>query len=83
MHWSDIAPQDAADLVLPTAEGLRGPLNEMDEECPWPWEPQQLGGAPLGQYHCSYCGGMQIAGMQHLDHREQCEQREQEEPRDV
>jgi hypothetical protein len=39
------------------------------EECPWPWEPQQLAGAPMGQYHCGYCGEMCIAGMEHTDYR--------------
>lgn len=36
--------------------------------CPWPFEPWQLYGAPLGQYHCPYCGSMVLAGMEHLDY---------------
>lgn len=67
--WRDIEPEDAINLVLPTEDGMRGPLNEMGEECPWPWEPQQLVGVPLGQYHCGYCGGMQVAGTPHIDFR--------------
>lgn len=40
-------------------------LNEMGEECPFPFDPPQLVGQPLGQYHCPYCGAMVIAGMTH------------------
>lgn len=43
------------------------PMNEIGERCPWPFEPLFLVGAPMGQYHCGYCGGMQIAGTPHLD----------------
>lgn len=68
-NWYDISPTDAASLKLP-APGIKGPLNEMGEPCPWPWEPQQLAGAPMGQYHCTYCGGMVMAGMHHLDWRD-------------
>lgn len=64
--WHDITPEDALDITLPK-EGISGPINELGEPCPWPWEPQQLGNAPLGQHHCSYCGGMQMAGIPHLD----------------
>lgn len=67
--WHEIAPKDAVDLELP-AEGIVGPLTMDRQECPWPWEPQQLVGVPLGQYHCGYCGEMVIAGMRHLDYRE-------------
>lgn len=65
-HWTDIEPADAVDIVLP-AEGIEGPINELGEPCPWPWDPQQLTGAPLGQYHCGYCGGMAMAGESHFD----------------
>lgn len=65
-HWTNIDPADATELVLPT-EGIAGPINEMGELCPWPWEPQQLVNAPLGQYHCGYCGGMVVAGVPHTD----------------
>jgi hypothetical protein len=67
--WRDIEPEDATKLRCDGKE-IQGPLNEMGEECPWPWEPQQLKGAPLGQFHCSYCGGMVIAGIPHPDWRE-------------
>ena len=36
--------------------------------CPWPFDPWLLYGAPLGQYHCPYCGTMVLAGMEHLDY---------------
>lgn len=69
IDWHSIAPKDATNLTLPSPE-VRGPRNEMGEECPWPWEPQQLVGAPLGQYHCKYCGAMVVAGFPHLDYAE-------------
>ncbi len=69
-HWSDIEPKDAVNITLPW-EGpdgiIEGPMNEIGERCPWPWEPQQLKGAPMGQYHCSYCGGMNVAGIPHTE----------------
>lgn len=64
--WRDIQPADAVNISLPY-NGIEGPMNEIGERRPWPWDPQQLVGAPLGQYHCPYCGGMQVAGMPHLD----------------
>lgn len=69
-HWSNITPADAVDIELPH-DDIVGPLNEMGEPCPWPWEPQQLVGAPLGQYHCPYCGAMVVAGVPHIDYREE------------
>lgn len=68
-YWFDIEPRDAVDLSLPS-EGIIGPLNEEGKECPWPWDPQQLGGAPLGQYRCPYCLAMCMAGMRHFDYGE-------------
>lgn len=65
-HWSDIDPVDACDLELPHPD-IEGPINELGEPCPWPWEPQQLVGVAMGQYHCGYCGGMQVAGIPHLN----------------
>ena len=70
MHWSDFDPQNMINIVLPWdgPHGLiEGPMNELGERCPWPWEPQQLKGAPMGQYHCSYCGGMNVAGVAHIE----------------
>lgn len=67
MKWYDIEPKDAVDIVLPK-EGIEGPYNSAGEPCPWPWEPQQLGGAPMGQYHCPYCGEMVLAGDLHIDY---------------
>lgn len=66
--WHTIDPVAAANIVLPV-DGITGPLNEQGEPCPWPWEPQQLIGAPMGQYHCPNCGAMCVAGMPHLDYR--------------
>lgn len=65
--WTDIAPADATDIELPR-DDIKGPCNELGEPCPWPWEPQQLKGAPIGMYHCPYCGAMVLAGMLHLDY---------------
>lgn len=69
-HWSEIAPKDAVDLDLSEDMSIEAPLNEEGERCPWPWEPQQLGGLPMGQYHCGYCGAMCLAGLPHPDYRE-------------
>ncbi len=66
VHWTQIPPSAAMNLVLPDAD-IVGPINELGEPCPWPWEPQQLVGAPMGQYHCLYCGGMEMAGLEHSD----------------
>lgn len=66
-YWYEVEPAQAVDVVL---QPTQAPLNEMGEHCPWPWDPQQLGGAPMGQYHCPYCGGMQVAGIRHLDWRD-------------
>jgi hypothetical protein len=68
-RWQDIDPYDATAITLPH-DGIEGPLNEMNERCPWPWDPQQLAGEPLGMYHCPYCGGMVIAGMEHPDYED-------------
>lgn len=66
--WSEIRPADAVDIDCTKRDDIQGPYNEMGEECPWPWEPEQLGGAPMGQYHCRYCGAMVLAGMAHIDY---------------
>lgn len=65
--WIEIEPKDAVGITLPNAN-VQGPYNETGEPCPWPWDPIQLQGAPLGQYHCKYCGAMVIAGKHHLDY---------------
>ncbi|WP_157874262.1 hypothetical protein [Streptomyces sp. AcH 505] len=66
--WHDIAPIDAVQLNLTTDLTITAPLNELGERCRWPWEPQQLVDAPLGQYRCGYCNAMCVAGMPHLDY---------------
>jgi hypothetical protein len=66
--WTDIQPKDAKDIDLTRDLHISAPLNEQGERCPWPWEPQQLIGAPIGQFHCSYCGAMVMAGMPHIDY---------------
>jgi hypothetical protein len=70
-RWYDIAPKDAVDINLATDLTITAPLNEEGERCPWPWEPQQLVGAPLGQYQCPYCMAMVVAGMRHVDYAEE------------
>lgn len=66
-HWFEISPGDAVALSLP-AEGIQGPVNELGEECPWPWDPQQRVNEPMGMYHCPYCGCMVMAGLPHTDY---------------
>lgn len=65
--WHEITPRDAFTIVLPHAE-IQGPFNELGEECQWPWDPPQLKGAPIGMYHCPYCGAMCLAGTDHVDY---------------
>lgn len=69
-RWQDITPQEAAErrLNLAVDIDITAPLNEEGERCPWPWDPQQLVGAPMGQYHCPYCGAMVMAGLEHVDY---------------
>jgi hypothetical protein len=67
--WHEIDPKDALGIQLPQ-DGIVGPLTMEGNPCPWPWDPIQLVGAPIGQYHCPYCGEMVIAGMNHVDYRE-------------
>ena len=69
-HWYEIDPADAVDINVNLRPDIVGPLNDEGEECPWPWEPQQLVGVPMGQYHCPWCGAMCIAGMPHPDYRD-------------
>lgn len=69
IHWQDILPADAVNLNLTERLDITAPLNENGERCPWPWEPQQLGGAPIGQFRCSYCLAMCVAGLPHLDYQ--------------
>lgn len=66
--WRSISPDDAADLNLCERLDIEAPRNETGERCPWPWGPQQLVGAPIGMYHCPYCGAMVLAGVAHLDY---------------
>lgn len=70
LRWQDIAPKAAVDINLDERLDITAPLNENGDRCPWPWEPQQLKGVPMGQYHCGYCGAMVVAGVAHLDYRE-------------
>lgn len=66
--WHEITPEEAVNITLPHPD-IEGPLTMEGEECPWPWEPQQLVGVPMGQYHCRYCGEMCVAGFPHTDYR--------------
>ncbi len=69
MRWQDIAPVDAVDYDLAEDLTITAPLTMDGRRCPWPWEPQQYVGAPMGQYHCGYCGEMVLAGVEHIDYR--------------
>ncbi len=68
IEWYAISPDEAVDIDLAVRLDITAPRNEEGERCPWPWEPQQLIGVPLGQYHCGYCGAMVVAGVQHPDY---------------
>lgn len=70
-RWQDIRPEDAVNIDLGVNLDITAPLNEVGARCPWPWDPQQLTGAPLGQYRCPYCGAMVMAGTPHIDYSEQ------------
>ena len=67
VSWTTILPENATIVVLPHPE-IQGPYTSDGRECPWPWEPQQLVGAPIGQYHCGFCGEMVVAGLPHIDY---------------
>lgn len=71
LYWFNISPKDAQSLDLSKRLDIVAPHNEAGERCPWPWDPQQLTNAPMGQYHCAYCGAMVIAGIPHLDYSEE------------
>lgn len=43
---------------------------ELAETCPE--HPEDLRGAPLGQYHCPACGCMCVAGVPHMPHDQGC-----------
>jgi hypothetical protein len=69
-HFAEISVSEAVNYKLPHPD-IVGPLTSMGEPCPWPWDPIQLKGQPIGQYHCPYCGEMVIAGIDHIDYREE------------
>lgn len=74
-HWTELTPEQAKQEFghLPGAllnSDVSLPLNEEGEPCPFPYDPQQLVGAPIGQYHCPYCSAMVLAGIPHLDYSE-------------
>lgn len=69
-EWFSIEPKDAVDIDLSKRLDITAPLTQEGERCPWPWEPQQLVGVPMGQYHCGYCGEMVMAGEPHLDYKD-------------
>lgn len=74
LRWQDIEPIDALDMDLRERVDISAPRNELGERCPWPWEPQQMVGFPMGQYHCPHCGAMVLAGRPHIDYGEVDEQ---------
>lgn len=69
-RWQSIPPADAVNIDLSQRMDITAPLNDVGERCPWPWEPQQLVDAGMGMYHCRYCGAMVLAGVEHIDYRE-------------
>lgn len=75
-RWQDVSIEEAVDIDLRERLDITAPLTQEGKRCPWPWDPQQLVGVPLGQYHCPYCGEMVIAGMDHIDYREEEEHEE-------
>lgn len=75
-HWTELTPAQAAAEFGDNPDGLIGsdvilPLTQDGQECPFPYDPEQLIGQPLGQYHCPYCGDMVVAGVPHVDYRGQ------------
>jgi hypothetical protein len=68
VKWHEIMPSDAVAINCRDRPDLDPPRNESGEACPWPWDPEQLAGSSLGQYHCPYCGAMVMAGLRHPDY---------------
>ncbi len=67
-RWQDITPAEAVGINLTERLDITAPINENGERCPWPWDPQQLTGAPMGMFHCAFCGAMVLAGVEHTDY---------------
>ncbi len=65
-HWSDLSPQEAADIVLPQP-GILDCLDDMGDPCPWPWWPTHRQDMPGGMAHCPHCGSMVVRGLPHPD----------------
>lgn len=65
--WHEIKPEDALLILLPHPD-IQGPLTSTGAVCPWPWEPQQFAGQPIGMFHCGHCGEMVAAGVPHTDY---------------
>lgn len=51
-------------------DSWRLPVNSMDEPCQMPLDPLWMRGAPIGMYHCPYCGEMVVAGLPHPDFKD-------------
>lgn len=87
-HWTEFTPEEAVEQALCCSDDqprrhdgrewvrVRGPKTSDGQECPWPWDPEQLKGAPMGQYHCAYCGEMVLAGVPHTDYDNEEERHE-------
>ncbi|MGY0497145.1 hypothetical protein ACWZHB_01415 [Nocardia sp. FBN12] len=65
-HWSDLSPQEAAEVVLPQP-GILDCLDDMGDPCPWPWWPTHRQDIPGGMAHCPHCGSMVVRGLPHPD----------------
>jgi len=73
MLWATLAYTDDDGEL-----GYRMPISDVLSEengvetaCPWPFDPilPHMMSAPLGQYHCPYCGSMVLAGVPHGDYK--------------
>lgn len=40
-------------------------VRRREVKAPCPYDPRELAGAPIGQYHCPVCGKVVIAGLAH------------------
>lgn len=56
-----------AGAMLRRSGDWRYPLTMDGESCPNPIEPMLYIGQPIGMFHCSWCGDMQVAGFTHTD----------------
>lgn len=59
----------AASLTYRDGQWLQ-PLSSDGTPCPFPMDPLLISpSAPIGMYHCHWCGDMVVAGLPHGDRR--------------